>query len=241
MEYLDGIVAAGAGRSVTGRSPTARVIHILQQVCGSLHEAHSLGLVHRDIKPANIMLNRRGGVNDYVKVLDFGLVKAVDSRQNPALTAHDSITGTPLYMSPESIEMPIGRRPQRSVFARRRRLLPAHGSPGVRRGERAGDHSPPPRHTTGAPIGAIGRKVSPELERLILVCLAKSPDNRPQSATAVAEALSQCIPAQPWTAARARAWSAQFEQDPSVNPTLAATQALDMSTTVGRGPTQSAP
>ena len=75
-------------------------------MCGSLYEAHSLGLVHRDIKPANIMLNRRGGQPDVVKVLDFGLVKALDDQRQAGLTQQASLTGTPLYMSPEAIQMP---------------------------------------------------------------------------------------------------------------------------------------
>jgi serine/threonine protein kinase len=62
--------------------------------------------VHRDIKPANIMLNRRGGQPDVVKVLDFGLVKALDDQRQAGLTQNASLTGTPLYMSPEAIQLP---------------------------------------------------------------------------------------------------------------------------------------
>src|SRR5205807_9942712 len=89
-----------------GPQPERRVIDILKQVCGSLAEAHELGLIHRDIKPANIIINKRGGLYDFVKVLDFGLVKAVDSDKEAAITAANCITGTPLYMSPEAIDRP---------------------------------------------------------------------------------------------------------------------------------------
>ena len=79
------------------------MIHILQQVCESLEEAHVRGLVHRDIKPANIHLGRLGLRHDVVKVLDFGLVKAVDADQAGSLeTAAGVIPGTPAYIAPEA-------------------------------------------------------------------------------------------------------------------------------------------
>ncbi len=105
MEFLDGIDLQSLVERY-GPQPVPRVIHILQQMCSSLYEAHSLGLVHRDIKPANIMLNRRGGEPDVVKVLDFGLVKATDDQQQAGVTQQASLTGTPLYMSPEAIQLP---------------------------------------------------------------------------------------------------------------------------------------
>ncbi len=100
MEYLDGI---DLQRLIDeyGPQPEGRVIQILLQICGSLYEAHAQGLVHRDIKPANIMLNRRGGQPDVVKVLDFGLVKQIDASNQEV-----GLAGTPLYMSPEAIQSP---------------------------------------------------------------------------------------------------------------------------------------
>ena len=101
MEYLDGINLQSLVEQ-DGPQPEGRVASILRQVCASLYEAHSQGLVHRDIKPANLMLNRRGGEPDVVKVLDFGLVKALDDRQ----LVGSEMSGTPLYMFPESIQTP---------------------------------------------------------------------------------------------------------------------------------------
>ncbi len=102
MELLEGMDARGAGAPVR---PAARrrVIHILRQVCESLEEAHARGLVHRDIKPANIHVGRVGLRYDFVKVLDFGLVKSVAgaSDEDSLATAAGLTPGTPAYMAPE--------------------------------------------------------------------------------------------------------------------------------------------
>lgn len=100
MEFLEGV---DLHKLVQEAGPIVerRVLHILAQVLGSLAEAHEQGMVHRDIKPANIMLCRRGGVADSVKVLDFGLVK--DLEANDGFTKENSLTGTPQYMAPEAV------------------------------------------------------------------------------------------------------------------------------------------
>ncbi len=112
MEFLDGINLQHLVDQYGPMNP-ARAIYILKQICGSLFEAHSQGLVHRDVKPANIMLNHRGGEADVVKVLDFGLVKARD--ENAA--GDDQLAGTPLYMSPEAIQMPGSVDPCSDLYA----------------------------------------------------------------------------------------------------------------------------
>src|SRR5208337_3872534 len=101
MEYLSGINLDHLVRQF-GPQPEGRVIYILRQVCGSLAEAHRVGLIHRDIKPANILLTRRGGVYDVVKVLDFGLVKAQHLRPTDEFIAK-AVVGTPHFMSPEAV------------------------------------------------------------------------------------------------------------------------------------------
>src|SRR5436190_4139364 len=104
MEYLSGINLDQLV-SQFGPQPEARVIHILRQLCGSLSEAHQIGLIHRDIKPANVVLTRRGGACDVVKVLDFGLVKTRVPLLRDKVLAN-AIVGTPHFMSPEAIQDP---------------------------------------------------------------------------------------------------------------------------------------
>ena len=87
-----------------GPLPANRAVHLLRQVCHSLAEAHARGLVHRDIKPANIYVCRMALDYDFIKVLDFGLVKL--RRGDPMdtlLTSNHATTGTPAYMAPESV------------------------------------------------------------------------------------------------------------------------------------------
>ena len=117
MEYLDGINLEELVRD-HGRQPPGRVVAILDQVCGALSEAHARGLVHRDIKPANIILTERGGEPDVAKVVDFGLVKPLASENaTAAMSMPGVLTGTPHYMSPESMTMPEEADPRSDLYA----------------------------------------------------------------------------------------------------------------------------
>ena len=105
MELLDGLDLETLVRR-HGPLPAERVIHLLRQVCHSLTEAASYGLVHRDIKPANLFVCRYGGDCDFVKVLDFGIAKAADhliETQTIGLTAEHGLRGTPAYIAPEQV------------------------------------------------------------------------------------------------------------------------------------------
>ncbi len=212
MEYLDGIDLQSLVERY-GPQPVPRVIHILLQVCGSLYEAHSLGLVHRDIKPANVMLNRRGGEPDVVKVLDFGLVKALDDQQAAGLTQQASLTGTPLYMSPEAIQLP------NSVDARSD--LYAVGAVGyflltgkpVFEAESVVDLCQKHVSTPPTPISErVTTPIPPELEGALLACLEKSRAKRPQTARDLAALIMRCAEANAWSIEDSDAWWGRHER-----------------------------
>jgi hypothetical protein len=210
MEYLDGINLEDLV-SRTGALPEGRVVSILRQVCGSLAEAHGLGLVHRDIKPANIVLNHRGGMADLVKVLDFGLAKSVGAEAQARLTAENTLAGTPLYLAPEAVERPDAvdaRADLYAVGAVGYFLLT--GTP-VFRGNTIMEICM--QHVRAAPeppSRRLGRAVSAPLEALILRCLAKAPGNRPPGAGAVLEELARCEVGG-WGPAEAEAWWVRFK------------------------------
>lgn len=206
MEYLEGL-SLGQLIKDFGPQPEGRVIHILRQVCGSLREAHARGLVHRDIKPQNIFLTCRGGIADFVKVLDFGLVKATGQTEELALTGANATLGTPLYMSPEAIQRPDAVNDLSDLYS-----LGAVGyelltGETVFCGTSLGEvliqqvRAEPER-----PSSRLKRPVSSDLENLLIQCLAKKPSARPASAAALEEALAHCAASGAWTAQAAEQW-----------------------------------
>lgn len=231
MEFLDGIDLQSLIEKY-GVLPEERVIRILRQICSSLNEAHTLGMVHRDIKPANIMLNRRGGEPDVVKVLDFGLVKALDEKRYAGQTAANGIMGTPLYMSPEAIQSPQSvdaRSDLYAVGATGYFLLTGevvfNASNVVELCSMHVDQAPMP------PSQRLGKRISADLEAIILSCLEKSRGKRPQSARELAEKLEQCSSAAAWSHSAADEWWGRHERrqlgksgSTSVNESAAAVQ-----------------
>ena len=205
MEYLGGIDLDQLVRQF-GAQPEGRVIHILRQVCGSLSEAHRVGLIHRDVKPANIILTRRGGVCDLVKVLDFGLVKAVNVALASGMRAN-AVVGTPHFMSPEAIEKPEsvdGRSDLYSLGAVGYWLLT---------GKTLFDDQAVEallvcqvKELPPYPVERLGTSVSPDLADLLMRCLAKQPEQRPPSAEALEQALAGCASVGAWTPPDAGQW-----------------------------------
>jgi len=241
MEYLDGLSLQSLVERF-GPQGEGRVIHILLQVCGSLTEAHGQGLIHRDIKPANIMLTERGGVRDYVKLLDFGLVKAIDTHKQRTLTAADAITGTPLYLPPESIQdtdQADARSDLYSLGGVAYFLLTGHPvfeGPGVMDIIR--------QHVEVKPVPPsqrLGRPITAELEELVLRCLAKSPADRPQSAAEMAATLWQCVPRESWSAADANRWWDEMLAPRATNVAETATQTIGLGRTIGYSEVEPSP
>jgi serine/threonine protein kinase len=190
-----------------GAMPAERAIHLLHQVAASLDDAHRNGLVHRDIKPANIHIGRLGLRQDFVKVLDFGLVKSVtDTSPERSLATAEGLTpGTPAYLPPEAAlgETLDGRADLYALGCVAYYLLTGHL---VFESESAMQMIA--RHLHDQPVPPSARTelpVPPELEHLVLACLAKDPDDRPRSATDLGRALG-AIQVEPWREEQAIAW-----------------------------------
>jgi hypothetical protein len=189
-----------------GPQPEARAVHLLQQICASLGEAHRVGLVHRDIKPGNVMLCERGGTYDVVKVLDFGLVKDLEA-EDSEMTAAEQIVGTPHFMAPEAVISAANVTARSDVYAvgavAYGLVTGQHVFSGKSGGEIIGHHL----HSAPVPPSErLGRPVDPFLERLILACLAKDPEERPADAGALLAQFELHWTGPAWTQREAREW-----------------------------------
>lgn len=205
MEYLDG---ADLDELVAFSGPlgAGRVVRIVEQVCRALREAHGAGLVHRDIKPANVLLCERGGEGDVAKLVDFGLVRDLQTGADPHLTAPDSITGTPLYLAPECISAPSAADARSDLYALGAvayfllTATPVFSGSTV---EVCAHHlhtaPPPPSSRTQLAIPA-------SIEAIVLRCLSKKPADRYASAEALREALVRCGDFDAWSDQDAASW-----------------------------------
>jgi len=205
MEFLEGMDLESLVRQ-HGPMPAARVVHVLRQVCDSLEEAHARGLVHRDIKPANIHLGRVGCREDFVKVLDFGLVKTAASGPAQSLaTLEGVIVGTPAYMAPE---MAVGDRVDGRADLYALGCVAYYLLTGAH--VFTGDTvlAVITQHLQAVPVPPSERAelpIPPRLEHLVLACLAKKPEERPQNARQLAQSLDT-IDGMTWGEEEAARW-----------------------------------
>jgi eukaryotic-like serine/threonine-protein kinase len=207
MELLEGLDADTLVRRF-GPLPAERVIYLLTQICHSLSEAESYGLIHRDIKPANIFLCRYGEDCDFVKVLDFGLVKAFDDQEaEPALTRDNMVNGTPAFIAPEQAMGRTDIDGRVDIYATGCVAYWLLTGKLVFSAETAMGYLMHHIHTAPPSPSALAELPVPDgLEVLILSCLAKNPDDRPQSAKELSQKLSQIQLSRPWTETQARYW-----------------------------------
>ena len=213
MELLDGLDVETLVRRNGPLSPE-RVIHILRQVCHSLSEAESRGLVHRDIKPANIFLCRYGEDYDFVKVLDFGIVKAARNggADTALVTMENVIQGTPAFIAPEQALGASDIDGRADIYATgcvaywllTGQLVFSADSPIGLVMHHAQTPPTAPSTRSELPIPAA-------LDDLVLECLAKSPADRPQSARELSRRLGAITLGQTWNDERAREWWSQHD------------------------------
>ncbi len=194
-----------------GPLPPERAMYVLQQVCHSLAEAHARGMVHRDVKPANIFLCRMGLEFDFVKVLDFGLVQT--RRHDPStavtetLVTAQQLIGTPAYMAPEMIlgHDDVDRRADVYAIG----CVAFYLLTGTRVFQDANQMQVLVDHVHTEPVppsSRLGRPLPKEIDALVIDCLRKNPDDRPNDAGELLTRISSCHLASQWSGAHARAW-----------------------------------
>jgi hypothetical protein len=202
MEHLDGADLATLVGDHGAMTP-ARVIHFAIQACRSLEEAHGKGFIHRDVKPSNLFAAKIGDTHDHLKLLDFGVARSLADERSD-LTRTGTVRGTPAYMAPEACrgEATTPASDVYSLGATLYHLLvgapPFSGDPAeliAQHLDREPDAS-----------GARARAIDPDLEQVVMRCLAKAPSQRPASALELRHALERCAGAGAWSAEHADAF-----------------------------------
>ncbi len=206
MELLDGFDLEGLVKEF-GPISTERAIPLLQQACDSLGEAHERGLIHRDIKPANVFVCRYGRHFDFVKVLDFGLVKHHGKeRDDIRVTADNVVGGTPSYMSPEQVagDQEIdGRSDIYSLGCVAYWMITGQM---VFEGSVVRTMMAHLQETPVPPSQRTELEIPSAFVALVRGCLAKEPEKRPQTADELASLLGDCETAGEWTTEQAKGW-----------------------------------
>lgn len=216
MEYIEGVTLRDLVE-VAGPLAPARALHLIAQATGALAEAHRLGMIHRDLKPDNMMVCDRGGIPDFVKVLDFGLVKNRAFEERGFITKEHAMVGTPEYMAPEAFSGGAHLTAASDVYGLGSVLYflltgrPPYTAPTLMAlvAKASTTSVEPPRLDPTDPI-------SGDLSRLVLACLSREIGQRPKDARQLQAALEPLQQRAPWTVAEALAfwdaWGSKFEQ-----------------------------
>ncbi len=205
MEYLEGLDLQNLVARF-GPMPSARVLHYLRQLCGSLAEAHAARLVHRDIKPANLLACRVGGVPDTLKVVDFGVAKTLVG-EALGLTVDRVLLGTPEYMAPELFESAERASRQSDLYSVGAVAYFLLTGQTVFEAKSLTELSLAQlTRTPELPSTRLQAAVDPVLESAVMACLAKRPQQRPASARSLATMLERSTLASAWTMADAESW-----------------------------------
>jgi len=205
MELLEGISLADLVDKFGPLRPD-RAVYLLRQVCESLAEAHDMGLIHRDIKPTNIFTCRFGLSYDFIKVLDFGLVKQAGSVADTRLTGVGLVVGTPAFIAPELATNAAGADARSDIYSL------GCVAYWLVTGKLVFESETPMgmilEHVQKVPIPPSKRSevsLPSQLQEVILSCLEKEPGRRPKSALSLIEALDSCGPFG-WDQRAAREW-----------------------------------
>jgi serine/threonine-protein kinase len=216
MEYLEGETI---GRLVLqdGPLPVARVIHLLRQACAGLAEAHGKGMVHRDVSPSNLMVCHYGGEYDFLKILDFGLVKNIAAEGEETITRTLRLLGTPLYMAPERLRDPADVDARADIYAVG--AVAFFVLTGRRMFETLDDlaltslvlNEVPPRASAAA-----AQPIPEALDMLIAASLEKRREDRPQTIGEFGDVLEALAVRFRWTQRDAQAaWEARRQRAPA--------------------------
>lgn len=205
MEYVEGLNLAQL-LTLEGPLSVGRSVYLLRQIAGALEEAHALGVLHRDLKPSNIMVGRKGGLGDVVKILDFGIASSVSGLAEDQ-TRSATLAGTPAYMAPERIRRPHELDFRWDIYSfggvafhllTGRSIFEGPG-PAELLYQVLTSPRPSPSKLRGDPL-------PPALEALVLDCLAIEPDLRPASMSAISATLRSIEAPVAWSQDEARAW-----------------------------------